>query len=141
DRGREIFQADDAVDETIGLGWIMRGPQLENELVFLAEIDRLLMPALGQIPEMQAPAILAAQQYLRDQAVLERVRRAPFARDHGVIAKMPPRVVGKLLRSAIHLPAAERLEALVVHHENAAGRLAVFVAECRHIDPARAAVG
>src|SRR5205085_4808781 len=86
-------------------------------------------------------AILAAQQYLRDQAVLERVRRAPFARDHGVVAKMPPRVVGKLLRSAIHLPAAERLEALVVHHENAAGRLAVFVAECRHIDSARAAVG
>ena len=87
-----------------------------------------------------SPAVFAAEQDLRNEPVLERVGRAPFAGDHGVVAEMPPGVVGELLRPAIDLPAAERLEALVIHHEHAARRLAVLVAERRDVDAARPAM-
>ena len=140
DRGREVLQADHAIDEAVGLGRVVRGAQLEHELVLLAEVDLLQVLALGQVPEMQLAAVFAAEQDFRDEAVLERVGRAPFAGDHGVVAEMPPGVIGELLRPAIDLPAAERLEALVVHHEDAARRLAVLVAERGHVDAARPAM-
>src|SRR5262249_60085977 len=105
------------------------------------EVDRLQMPAPGEIPEVQLAPIPAAEQHLRDEAVLERVRRAPFARHHGVVAEMPPAVIGELLRPALDLPAAERLERLVIHHEDAARRLPLGVAERRDVDAARTAMG
>src|SRR5262249_56914094 len=111
-----------------------------HQLVLLAEIDLLQMPALGEIPEMKPPAIFAAEQHFRHEPVLERIGRAPFARHHGVVAEMPPAVIGELLRPAFDLPAAERLEAFVVHDEDAAGRRAVLVAERGYINAARSAV-
>ncbi len=140
DRRREILQADDAVDEAVGLGRIVRRAQLEDQLVLLAEVDLLQVLALGEIPEVQPAAVLAAEQHFRHEPVLERVGRAPFAGHHGVVAEMPPDVIGELLRPAIDLPAAERLEALVIHHEDAARRLAVRVAERRDVDAARPAM-
>ena len=88
----------------------MRRPQLENQLVLFAEIDLLQVLALGEVPEVQAAAVFAAEQDLRHQSIFERVGRAPFARHHGVEAEVPPGVVGELLRAAIDFPAAERLE-------------------------------
>src|SRR4029077_1630149 len=96
--------------------------------------------ALGEIPEMQAPAIFAAEQDLRHQSIFEGVRRAPFAGDHRVEAEMPPHVVAELLRAAIDFPAAERLESLVIHDEDAARRLALLVTERGHVDASRTAM-
>src|SRR6516225_11074293 len=98
------------------------------------------MLALGEIPEMQAPAVFAAKQNFRHQSIFKCIGRAPLASDHGIEAEMPPCVVTKLLRAAIDFPAAERLEGLVIHNKDTAGRLAVLVAERGHIDAARAAV-
>src|SRR5439155_15803488 len=96
--------------------------------------------ALGEIPEMQAPAVFAAEQNLGNETVFERVGRAPLAGDHRVVAEMPPGIIAELLRSAVDLPAAERLETLLIHDEDAAGRLAIFVAQRSDIDPTRPAV-
>src|SRR5215831_15912235 len=140
DRGGQILQADDAIDEAVGFGRVVRGPELEHELVFFAEIDLLQVRALGEIPEMQASAVFAAEQNFRNEAVLERVGGAPFAGDHRVVAEVPPGVITELLRSAVDLPAAEGLETLVIHDEYAARRLAILVSEGRDIDAARSAV-
>ena len=82
----------------------MRRPQLEHQLVLFAEIDGLLVLARMQVPEMQAAAVFRAEQDLRHQALLERIGRAPFAGDQGVVAEVPPGIVGKLLLAAIDLP-------------------------------------
>ena len=111
----------------------MRRAQFENELVFFAEVDLLQVLALVQVPEVQPASILAAEQHLRNEAVLERVRRSPFARHHGVVAEMPPEIIGKLLRSAIHLPLAKHVEAVGIEQEYAPGRLALGVSERIHI--------
>src|SRR5271166_5971585 len=112
----------------MSLGRIMRGAELEHQLMLFAEVDLLQMPALCEIPKMQTPAIFAGEQHFGDETVLERVRRAPFAGDHGVVAE--------LLRSAVDLPPAERLEALLIHDKDSARRLAILVAERRDIDAA-----
>jgi hypothetical protein len=39
DRGRQILQAQHAVDEAVGLGRIVRRAQLEDELMLRSEID------------------------------------------------------------------------------------------------------
>src|SRR5262249_14969071 len=51
-----------------------------------------------------------------------------------------PGVISKLLRSAVDLPAAEGLETLVIHDEDAAGRLAVLVSEGGDVDAPGATV-
>ena len=111
DRGGEILQADHAADEAVGLGGVVRRAQLEHQLVLVAEVDLLQVLALVQVPEMQPAAVLGAEQHLRDQPVLEGVGRAPFAGDHGVVAEMPPDIIGEVLRPAIHLPLAAHVEA------------------------------
>jgi hypothetical protein len=137
---RQILEADDAIDEAVRLGRVMGRSQLENELVLLAEVDLLNMLAFGEIPEVQATAIFAAEQNLGHQPVLERVRRAPLTGHHGIEAEMPPGIVAELLRPTIDLPASERLEAFLVHHEDAAGRLAILVAERGDVDAAGSAM-
>src|SRR5688572_21959537 len=96
--------------------------QFEDELLLVAEIDGLLMFARVQVPEMQPAAIFRAEQDFRDEAVLEHVRRAPFAGDERIMAEMPPCVIGELLRPAIDLPLAANIEGFVIHQENAARR-------------------
>src|SRR5262245_19123739 len=118
----------------MGFGRVVRRPELEHELMFLAEIDLLHVLAFGEVPEMQAPAVFAAEQNFRNETVLERIGCAPFAGDHRVIAEMPPCVVAELLRSALDLPTAERLERLLIHDEDAAGCLAVLVSERGDVD-------
>src|SRR5438128_8529714 len=48
---------------------------------------------------------------------------------------MPPTFISDKLWSAVDLPAAERLEAFVVHQENPARRLPFGIAELGHVDP------
>ena len=110
------------------------GLQLEHQLVLVAEVDGLQVLPLVQVPEVQPPAVLGAEQHLRDQAVLERVGRAPFAGDEGVVAQVPPGIVGEVLGPAVHLPLAAHVEGLVVHQEHAARSLALPVAERGHVD-------
>ena len=66
DRGGQVFQADDAIDEAISLGRVVRRAQFEDQLVLFAEIDLLHMAALVEVPEMQFAAVLAAEQQFRN---------------------------------------------------------------------------
>ena len=47
---------------------------------------------------------------------------------------MPPEIVGEFLRAAIQLPLPEDIEALVIHHENSAGTVAVRSSQRAHQD-------
>src|SRR5882672_12198634 len=86
----------------------MRRAQLEDKLVLSAKIDLLRVRAPGEIPEMQAVAISAAEQDFRNKAILECIGRAPFARHHRVVAEVPPAVITELLRPAVDLPSSEQ---------------------------------
>jgi hypothetical protein len=140
DGGGQVLQADDAIDEAVSLGRVVGRTELEDELVLLPEVDLLEMLALGEVPEVELSPVAGAEQDLGDESVLEGVRRAPLARDHRVVAEVPPGVVGEELRPTVDLPAAERLEAFVVHQEDAARPAAVRAAERRDIDAAGAAM-
>src|SRR5262245_65644451 len=92
------------------------------------------MLARVQIPEVQPPAILGAEQDFRNQAVLESIRCAPLARHQGVVTEMPPRIISEVLRAAVDLPLAAHVEGLVIHHEHAARALALAVAQRRNTE-------
>jgi hypothetical protein len=70
DRGRQILEADHGIDEAVGLGRVVRRPELEHELILGAKIDFLHMLTLVQIPKMQTPSVVRAEQNLRDKAVM-----------------------------------------------------------------------
>src|SRR5262245_64637778 len=123
------------------IGRVVRLIPLEHQLILLAEIDLLQVLALGQVPEVQAPAVFAAEQDLGNEAVFNGVGSPPFAGDHGVVAEMPPGVIGELLRPAIDLPAPERLEAFVVHDKDAARTLALGAAGRRDLGGGPTALG
>ena len=119
----------------------MSGTKLEHHLVGVAEVDALGQLALGHAPEVQVVAELSAQQILGIQPVLDHRRRGPLRRDHGVVAQMPPHVVGEVLRSAVLLPRTDHLERVVVEQRDAAGTVvAVRSAQRGHEDAARPAV-
>ena len=118
----------------------MRRPQLEHQLVLVAEIDGLQVLAGVQIPEVQPAAVFGAEQNFGNEAVLEGIGGAPLARHQGVVTEMPPCVIGELLRTAIHFPLAQHVEGFVVHQEHAARSFALAVAESRDINAFRSAV-
>ena len=118
DRGGEVGQADDGVDEAVGLGRVVRRAQLERDLMLLAQVERLHVAPLAQVPEVQAVAVLAVEQQLGLHPGLDHVRRAPLAGDHRVVAEVPPEVVVQVLLAAVDLPAAEHVEGVVVEHED-----------------------
>ena len=74
DRGRQVLQARNGASEPVGLGWVVRRPQLEHHLIFRTELELLDVSPLMQIPHVQGIAVLARQQQLRVDAVLR-----PFA--------------------------------------------------------------
>jgi hypothetical protein len=92
----------------------VRRSELEHELVLRAEVDLLQMLAFVQVPEVQAASVSRGEKNLRDEPVLDRVRRSPLAGHQGVVTEVPPHIVGELLWTAFHLPAAENLECLVI---------------------------
>src|SRR5918992_4817578 len=89
---------------------------------------------------MQTVTVAAAHEQLGIEPTLDHVGRSPFTGDERVVAEMPPEVVVELLVAALYLPAAERLEGLVVEHEDPAGGVAVDVAERTNIDAVRPAM-
>src|SRR5207248_4733745 len=98
------------------------------------------MPALAQVPDVERVAVLAPDEKLGIEAVLDHVGSAPLARDHGVVAKVPGEVVGELLRAAIDLPPSQHLEAVVIEDDDSAGPVAVLCAKRADVDPVRGAV-
>ena len=107
----------------------MGGAQLEDHLVLGAEVDRLLVAAAAQVPDVQVVAVLVGEQQLGLDAALDHVRRAPLAGEQRVVADVPPDVVGQVLRAAVDLPAPARAEVVVVEQEHAARAVARRVAE------------
>jgi hypothetical protein len=101
------------------------GPELQRHLILLTQVQGLKMPATAQIPHVQPVAVAASHKYLGIQSPLDHVGCAPLAGDHGVVAQVPPEVVSEVLRTALDLPASQRLEGIVVHDEDAARSLVV----------------
>src|SRR6516165_5229488 len=83
-----------------------------------AEVEFLEMAALAQIPHVQAMAIIAFDQALKAQPVLEHLGRAPFGCYRDIVAEMPPEVIAEILWAAVDLPLAKHIEVLVVEQEN-----------------------
>ena len=118
-----------------------RRAQLQHHLVLRTEVDRLQVPALGEVPEVQRVAVLLAQQQLGHDAVLDHRRRAPLAGDRDVLVEVPPGVVGQVLRAAVGLPGPQHVERGVVEQRDPARPVvAVRAAEARQEDPVGAAV-
>ena len=103
----------------------MSGPQFEDHLVFFAEINRLNVTAAAQVPNVQIMAIFAVEEFVGLQAVLDHIGSAPFAGDHGIMAEMPPEIVGQTLGAAIHFPLAKHIKALVIEQKHAARTIAL----------------
>src|SRR5215211_6808625 len=99
------------------------------------------MTPTAQVPDMKLVSIAALQEYLGVEPAFYHVRRAPLAGDHGVIAQMPPEVVGEVLRPPLDLPAPQGIKAFVVHDEDAARAISIGCTERTHIDALRAAMG
>jgi len=64
-------------------------------------------------------AIFVREQILRHDPAFELRRQRPFARDHVVARQVPPEVVVQVLGSPVDLPAAQDIERLAVHDEDA----------------------
>ena len=89
---------------------------------------------------MQAVAVLAAEQQLGLDAVLDHVRRAPLAGDQRVVAEVPPEVVGEVLRprSISQRPSTSKVSWSSM--KMPPGAIAVGRAERADVDAVRAAV-
>src|SRR6266481_2836025 len=77
DRRREILQRDDNSGEAKCSRRVMRRPQFQNHLVFLAEIDRLLVLPLPKVPDVESVTVTAGKQVFRIEPVLYFVRSTP----------------------------------------------------------------
>lgn len=137
DRAFEIGRVDHDADEPVFARRVVRGPHFERHLVLRAEIDRLHVATRAQVPEMQPVPVFVREQVLGHDPVLELRRQRPFARHHVVARQVPPEVVVLVLRAAIDLPAAEHVEGLAIHDEDAGravGAVLARAAERAHVD-------
>src|SRR6266478_6940578 len=98
------------------------------------------MPPVAKIPDMNRVPVFASEQQLRNHAIFDHVRRAPFAGDRDVVPEMPPEIIRELLRPAIHFPSPEHFEALVIEQEYSARSIAFGRAECADVDRIRPAM-
>src|ERR1700685_2936777 len=92
------------------------------------------MTPFAEVPDMQAVSVLATQQQLGIQAVLDHVRRAPFAGDRDVVSQMPGEIVAEILRAAVDFPPAQRLEGVVIQGEDSSGTVTARRAQRAHVD-------
>jgi hypothetical protein len=94
----------------------------------------------GEVEDVEPVPVLVAEQQLADEPVLDHLRCPPLRRDDRAEVQMPPEVVGELLRTAVGLPLALDGEVVVVEQEDAAGPVALGVAERGDVDAVGAAV-
>ena len=94
-----------------------------------------------QVPEVQPVTVLAAEQQLGDDAVLDHRRRAPLRGDGDVLRDVPPEVVGQVLVAAVGSPTA-RAPRTSMWSSSATppGPSSPSAAEAGHEDGPRAAV-
>src|SRR5690349_10177983 len=104
----------------------MRRSQFQNHLLFLAEINRLLVLPLSKIPKVQLVTIATGKQVFRIEPVLYLVWNTPFACNQRVVAEMPPEVISQFLRSAIHFPTPQHVKIEVIQKENSAWAIARY---------------
>src|SRR5918994_705250 len=109
-------------------------------MILTAQIQGLKMTPTAQVPDMKLMTIAALQEYLGVEPALDHVWRAPLAGDHGVVAQVPPEVVGEVLRSPIDFPAPQGIKAFVIHHEDTARAISIGGTKRAHINSLRAAV-
>src|SRR5260370_21384749 len=134
DRCAQVLGREHDAYETVGFRGVVRGPQLERDLMLLAHFGRLLVAPAAQVPDVEPMAVLAGDDLVDAEPVLEHVGRAPLAGDRDVVAEVPPEVVGEKLRAAVDLPLAEYVEAIVVKQKNSAWAAACARAHRAHVD-------
>ena len=117
--------ADEAL---VGVG-VVQPAHLQRHQPRLAQLDRLLQRALAQVPEVHAAAVVALADVLGVEPRLVGAGRAELRGGEDVLARLVPEVVVEGRVRAAVLPAALDLERLRVDHREAAGAVAVGVAE------------
>ena len=116
-------------DEALLRLGIVLPAHLEGEKPVLTQVDGLLQPPVGKVPEMEVVPVAPRLDVREVEALLVGVRLAELARDEHVPAGLVPEVVVEGRRLAPVLPAALDLERLRVEHGEAAGAVALGVAE------------
>src|SRR3982074_523848 len=105
-----------------------------------AEIDRLNVTSVPEIPEVDSMAIFVREQILRHDPLLELRRQPPLARHHIIAWQVPPEVIVQGLGTTIDLPASEDIECLAVHDEDAGRPIGTVLAtppESAEVNPFR----
>jgi hypothetical protein len=119
DRALKVRGVDYDAQEPVLADGIVRGPHLKRHLVIGAEIYRLDVAPSPEIPEVDPMAILVREQILRHDPILELRRQPPLARHHVVARQVPPEIIVQVLGAAVDFPAAQDIERLTVHDEDA----------------------
>ena len=70
--GGQILETDDDAREAVGLRRVARLPQLQHELLFRAEIDRLHVLASAQIPYVELVPVFRPEEQLRHEPAAKR---------------------------------------------------------------------
>ena len=140
DRGGQVLDADHHADEAVLLGRVVGRAQLQRHLVLVTQVNGLHVGPGLHVPEVQPVPVLAAEQQVGDDAVLDHRRGAPLGGDRHVVVDVPPHVIGQVLVAAVGLPLAGHVKGVVVQQRDAAGALLAAAAQAGHEQPAGTAV-
>src|SRR5207244_1025249 len=119
-------RADEAL---LRVGVVLPAHLERDEPLLHAEVDRLLEGSLLEIPEMDAVSVPAGLDVGRVEPGLVGVRLAELGRDEDVLPRLVPEVVVERRPLAAVLPPPLDLERLRVEDGEAAGAVAVRIAE------------
>ncbi len=127
--------------EAAGAGRIVQATNLQRHQALGAQVDRLEVTALLEVPDIQSLAVLPCVDVIELKAGLINLGRRPLTGDQDIEARLIPEVVHQRLRALLLLPAAQHLERLGVERREPARRIAVGIAQhAHHHDAAREAV-
>src|SRR5262245_18453655 len=85
-------------------------------------------------------AVLASEQQIGADAVIEHAWRGPFAGNHGVETQMTPEVIRQVLRSSLEFPLSSNIKGFRIHDENPSGTLPIGGTQRVQINSIRSAV-
>ena len=88
----------------------MSRPHLEDHLLLLAQIKRLDVTPLAQVPDVQVVSVSALEELFRHDAAFNLARCAPLAGQQRILGEMPPEIVAKILWSDSHLPRTSKVK-------------------------------